>query len=229
SSLLFFFLFQLKASFAEDFILDPGHSPAHPGALSCSGRYEHLYNEDLATTVLRYLKERGLSVTVTRSAKEDISLISRAQMAKGKKLFLSLHHDSAQKKYLSIRNAFPCTDTIRGYSLFVSAKNAYFESSLLYARILGEILTTMGFRPSTHHGEPIAGENRPLLDARLGIYQFDDLVVLKKADSPAILLEAAVIVNPDDDVLSQNKTFQLRIAEAIAQTFRFVTVQSPYN
>jgi hypothetical protein len=39
-------------------------------------------------------------------------------------------------------------------------------------------------KPSRHHGEAIAGENRRLIDPENGIYQFDDLVVLKLQGLP---------------------------------------------
>ena len=53
-----------------------------------------------------------------------------------------------------------------------------------------------GEKPSLYHAEPIAGENRPLLDRRLGVHRFDGLAVLKTATMPAVLVEAGVIVNP---------------------------------
>ncbi|MCR4667514.1 MAG: N-acetylmuramoyl-L-alanine amidase [Desulfovibrio sp.] len=223
--LLAFFLLCPTSPHAESFLLDPGHSPAHPGAMSCSGRQEYLYNDALARTILSHLKERGIQARLSRRPGEERSLSDRAKQAKGKKLLLSLHHDSVQERFLSRSQPFPCSNKANGYSLFVSRKNKYFEKSLLYARVLGEILRTLGLRPSSHHGEAIPGENRPLLDPSLGIYQYDDLVVLKNADAPAILLEAAVIVHPEDDVLAQSPRFQLGIAEAIAQTFRFVESQ----
>ena len=60
-----------------------------------------------------------------------------------------------------------------------------------------------------------------MLDEELGIYLFDDLVVLKKAQSPALLLEAGVIINPVDDARVKTKAYQLKIAEAIATAIKF--------
>ena len=56
-----------------------------------------------------------------------------------------------------------------------------------------------GEKPSLYHAEPIAGENRLALDRRLGVHRFDGLAVLKTATMPAVLVEAGVIVNPDDE------------------------------
>ena len=168
--------------------------------------------------VYTYLYSRNIFVDVTRNPGEDVSLTARAEKAEGKKLFLSIHHDSAQKKYIRTVKGHPCSGRVRGFSIFVSGKNRYYKESLSYAKVLGEALVGSGLKPSKHHGEPIKGENRPLLDPRLGIYQFDDLVVLKNANAPALLLEAGVIINPDEDNLVQSRQYQNTIAYAIYMT-----------
>ncbi|MCR5813572.1 MAG: N-acetylmuramoyl-L-alanine amidase [Desulfovibrio sp.] len=207
---------------SADLILDPGHSPQKPGATSCSGLPEYQFNDQLVATIVHFLAQRGLACDVTRRSREELSLKERGAKARGHRFFLSVHHDSVQPVYLERQNGRLCSRKARGYALFVSQKNRYYETSLLYARVFGELLVTMGFQPSTHHGEPIQGENRKLLDPRLGIYQYDDLVVLKTSEAPAVLLEAAVIVHPDDERLAQHPGFQKAIAEAVAQTLRFV-------
>ena len=54
---------------------------------------------------------------------------------------------------------------------------------------MGSALIESGLKPALHHAEPIKGENRPLLDEHTGVYEYTDLVVLKAAEMPAILLE----------------------------------------
>ena len=159
---------------------------------------------------------------MTRKYEEEISLQARAKLARGKKMFLSVHHDSAQPQFLEVKKDRVCSKKAKGYSLFVSRKNAFFEESLKYARFLGEQLYAQGLRPSTHHGEPIKGENRKLLDAKLGIYQYDDLIVLKQAEAPAVLLEGAVIVHPEDEALARSSEYRQKIAKAVAATFAYV-------
>ncbi|MBQ7585220.1 MAG: N-acetylmuramoyl-L-alanine amidase [Desulfovibrionaceae bacterium] len=207
---------------AASFILDPGHSPKRPGTASCSGGLEYRYNEILTETIVNYLRKQRIPVEVTKAKGGEISLQDRAKKAQGKRLFLSIHHDSAQEQFIQKINGHPCSNKARGYSLFVSGKNPYFERSLMYAKVLGQMLVERGLTPSTHHGEPIKGENRLCLDPKLGIYQFDDLIVLKQSKAPALLLEAAVIINPEDDELARSFNYQLIIAEAIGQTFRFI-------
>ena len=83
------------------------------------------------------------------------------------------------------------------------------------ARAIGEQLRKKGYVPSPHHVEPIRGENRPWAEPSNGVYYFDDLVVLKTATIPAVLLEAGIIVNRDDEIaLAETKTRE-RISQAI--------------
>jgi len=202
----------------DAFVLDPGHSPASPGATSCTGKSEYLYNENLAEAVVSLLKKRGINVKTTRRKNENIPLLKRAGAAKGKKLILSLHHDSVQPQFI-VRDVKkrPRTSKAHGYSIFISKKNKYYSQSLSYATSLGTALLKKGLTPTFHHAEKIPGENRQLLDSRRGIYLYDDLVVLKNSDAPAILLEAAVIVNPKDEVKASSKKFLDKIAEAIEE------------
>ena len=147
---------------------------------------------------------------------------NRAKKSVGKQLFLSIHHDSAQEQFVQKINGHSCSNKDQGFSIFVSAKNPYFDLSKEYAIVLGNVLVALGLEPSTHHGEKIKGENRTLLNAKAGVYQFDDLIVLKQSKCPAILLEAAVIIHPLDDERIKNVANRYLIATAIAQLFHYV-------
>jgi N-acetylmuramoyl-L-alanine amidase len=172
------------------------------------------------STIVEYLGALEIHVDVTRSPDGEISLEERAKNSAGKKLFISIHHDSAQQQFIQYVNGNPCSNKAEGFSIFVSSKNAFFQESLAIARVLGQSLRNSGLNPSRHHGEKIQGEDRQLLDEKLGIYLFDDLIVLKKAQSPALLLEAGVIISPVDDVRIKTKVYQLKIAEAIAAAIK---------
>ena len=104
---------------------------------------------------------------------------------------------------------------IRGLSIFVSQRNPRYEESLRCAKAIGEALAA-GEKPSLYHAEPIAGENRLLLDRRLGVHRFDGLAVLKTATMPAVLVEAGVIVNPDDEARVARPDTIERMARAIS-------------
>ena len=186
--------------------IDIGHDRVHFGATSATGRTELSYNQVLAGRLKAALAATGIVTVPTTSAAADpvpLTERPRAAAAGGATLFLSLHHDAVQERYLSSwtigGRTFSYSDRFHGYSLFVSGKSARFDASLAFAQQLGRALHAHGLTPSLHHAEPIPGENRPLLDPALGIYRFDDLVVLKAATMPAVLLEAGIIVNRDEE------------------------------
>jgi N-acetylmuramoyl-L-alanine amidase len=108
------------------------------------------------------------------------------------------------------------SDRFTGFSLFVSRANPGLSTSLACASALGAALRRAGFTPSLHHAEPIPGENRPFADRLNGVYYFDDLVVLKTATQPALLLEAGIIVNRTEEVMLQQPAVHTTIAAAIA-------------
>jgi N-acetylmuramoyl-L-alanine amidase len=199
-------------------LIDPGHSSASPGAISCTGKPEYIYNEELAKEVVSILGKHKVKVSTTHDKKQNISLVNRAQAAKGKDLILSLHHDSVQPQFIKWdKKRQPCSFKARGYSIFISPKNKHYNKSLCYAKILGSALLRRGLVPTLHHAENIPGENRKLIDAKRGIYLYDDLIVLKNSDAPAVLLEAAVIVNPKDETRARSGPYRRKIADAILE------------
>lgn len=200
--------------------LDVGHSLKHPGALSAHGRTEFSFNRTLAMVIARTLRQRAFRVQIIGSDGALDDLHARPRQAAGAALLLSIHHDSAQPQYLEEwavdgQNQ-RYTDRFSGFSLFVSRRNPQFARSLACATQLGAHLRAAGFQPSSHHAEPIPGENRPFVDQENGVYAFDDLVVLRTATQAAILLEAGVIVNRAEEWALRQSATQTRMATALA-------------
>lgn len=202
--------------------VDVGHTLSQPGATSARGVGEFEYNRRLAGAVGGVLAQRGVATVLIGEAGTPLSLTGRTRLAQaaGASLFLSLHHDSVQPHYLStwIVDGQPraYSDVFHGYSVFVSAGNARAGESLRFATLLGNGMREAGFTPSLHHAEPIAGEGRPLLDPRIGLYRFDGLAVLRTAAMPAALLEAGVIVNRAEEEQLRSPAVLARMADAIA-------------
>jgi N-acetylmuramoyl-L-alanine amidase len=140
---------------------------------------------------------------------------------RGATFFLSIHHDSAQPRYFEtwdwqgVERRF--TDRFSGFSLFVSRKNPQPEASLYCARMIGSALKRAGLAFSSHHAENIPGENREWADQDVGVYYFDDLVVLKTAKIPAVLVEAGVIINRTEEKTAQEPAMRSTIAAAIVR------------
>ncbi|MDR0480505.1 MAG: N-acetylmuramoyl-L-alanine amidase, partial [Gallionellaceae bacterium] len=218
---------QTAAARAMRIVLDSGHNPGQSGALGVRGIYEMIYNDALTARLAHALRARGYEVYLTRAPTQQISLEDRARYANDlhADLFLAIHHDSAQPQYLERiqvdgREARRTTRPLSGYSIFVSLLNPKADNSRKFAALLGTRLRALERPPALHHAEAIAGENRELLDHQLGIYRFDDLVVLKKTDMPAALLEVGVITDPADEAYVSNADNQAKIVDAIVAAVR---------
>jgi N-acetylmuramoyl-L-alanine amidase len=214
---------QPQCSGMDDFLLaiDIGHSPTRYGATSARGRGEYAFNKELAEQLLQSVQEQGLQAFIITADDPEMVLEKRAQTANERKasLMLSIHHDSVQEHYLSEwtyeGKALRYSDKFSGYSIFISQRNSAYVYSRQAAGLLGIHLYNAGFTPTFHHAEPIPGENRPVLDDKYGIFQFDDLRILRNSTVPAVLLENGVIVNRDEEILLRNVVYQRALVNTI--------------
>ncbi len=63
----------------------------------------------------------------------------------------------------------------------------------------------------------MGSRRRQLLDADAGVYRYDQLLILRTARMPSVLLEAGSIVNRDEEVLMGKEEHQLQIAGAVTE------------
>ena len=202
--------------------IDVGHDRDRPGALSARGVPEFEFNLTLGREVLTALLTSGFSRSVLiGESGSPIGLRERTAIAEraGARVFISIHHDSVQPRYLE-RWTFEGrlqehTTHARGFSIFVSAANGSFAASREFALLIGSELHAKGRRPSVHHAEPIEGENREVIDRLRGVHRFDDLVVLRSAAMPAVLLEAGVIKHREEEMIVATRAFQTDVAGAV--------------
>jgi N-acetylmuramoyl-L-alanine amidase len=214
--------------------LDVGHTQQSPGATSARGVPEFQFNRILAQAVLAALKADGFGASFLINADGTIgSLAARTAEAARRHagLFLAIHHDSVQPRYLA-HWTFDgrdrrYSDRFHGYSLFISGRQPEPAASQRLAGNLGRALRAAGFSPSLHHAEPIPGEGRTLLDPDLGLYRYDGLVVLKTAHMPAVLLEAGIILNRDEETALADPAVQQRLAAAVAAGVRAYCQDAP--
>jgi N-acetylmuramoyl-L-alanine amidase len=186
--------------------LDIGHTPRVGGAVGADGTMEYDFNKHMVRLLAADLKQqKGISVLTINEEGAQIGLARRSAIANkaSADLFLAIHHDSANDRYLvpveSGGATHYQTTRFHGYSVFFSKRNPHPEESLIFAKALGAAMRKEGLVPTAHHAEKIPGENRELVDPELGVYRFDDLIVLRTANMPAALLECGVIVNPDEE------------------------------
>lgn len=202
-------------------LLDPGHDRQSPSVNGCEcGIPEYVFNYNLAQGIEdELLQSLDMTVELTHDAQGCISLRGRARMTQGFDLMLSIHHDSAQSKYLRpvMINGKEkgCVKGPEGFCIYVSHENPYPEASLMFAQLLSSFIISKGFTPSTHHGEDIPGERHTMIAP--GVYYYDNLIVLKEARCPAVLLEAAVLTNVIDEAAASSQEFQQELAAAVRE------------
>jgi N-acetylmuramoyl-L-alanine amidase len=202
--------------------IDVGHSLQSPGATSARGKVEFEFNRDLAAIVNQSISAAGGQAIEIGADGKSVDPETRPveASARNAKFFLSIHHDSVQPQYLEDWTWQDGTQhhssRFSGFSLFVSRKNKQMAASLHCASTIGASLRAAGFKPSEHHAEKIEGENRTWADQANGVYYYDNLIVLKNAKTPAVLLEAGVIVNEDEELRLLDPKIRRTMGKAVA-------------
>jgi len=208
-----------QAVLAASIAIDVGHYLEKPGVISARGVTEFEYNLRLAQEISAALRHAGHRTLLIGDDGLAEDLGRRAPRAAGMDLFISIHHDSVQPRFLSVweheGETLNYSDKFAGYSLFVSRLNGHTDASLKCASAIGAALRGTGFTPSRYHAGPILVENRPFADEANGVHYFDNLAVLKTASIPALLFEAGVIVNRDEETRMRDPVVRQRIAIAI--------------
>lgn len=221
-----------SAPAAKNFLvaIDIGHTKSQGGAVSARGVSEYVFNERLSRELFDSLQAAGqFRSLLINPGGGDIGLVKRAQVANQRdaNLFIAIHHDSVKNSFLKEwqfgEKAEKYCDDFHGFSIFFSRKNVAADASKTFAMELGEALVKAGFTPTLHHG---AQEHRPIIDPAKGVYAFDDLLVLKSAKMPAVLLECGVIVNRSEEQDLNSYAYRARMITAIESAIsNFATTQ----
>jgi N-acetylmuramoyl-L-alanine amidase len=204
--------------------LDVGHTPELYGTRTARGRTEYEFNLNLAEAIRSTLTKSGIKDVFLITMRGGLDTLERRDLEANElkaNLFISLHHDSVAPAYLKnwIVNGRveQYSDDFSGYSLFVSEKNPYWRHSLVFATLLSDELLARSMHFTLHHVEQ---EGRELLDKNRGVYRYDGLVVLKHFNGPAVLFEAAVVVNKDEEVVADTAERHQLIADAMLNAIK---------
>jgi N-acetylmuramoyl-L-alanine amidase len=204
-----------------------GHSRQHPGAISASGKTEYSFNARFAKELVSISRRVAhpampLKMFIVNPGGRAVKLRKRAKIARrlGAEILLSIHHDSAQKKYFVMHKigakTFLSTPNIRGYSLFVSRMNKNFSTSQRLGLLIGRSFRIAKMHPTEHHAEDIPGERREILDRETGLYEAP-FAVLASADMPAVLIEVGVISNKAEEKELNRVEFRARAQLALIE------------
>jgi N-acetylmuramoyl-L-alanine amidase len=72
-----------------------------------------------------------------------------------------------------------------------------------------------GFCPTLHHAEKFTGGDKDLIDRTRGIYKYNNLVVLKNTNMPAVLFECGIIKNKYEELQLSNSEYQHKMVNAL--------------
>jgi N-acetylmuramoyl-L-alanine amidase len=214
--------------------LDVGHTLEAQGATSARGVKEYVFNLRLAKDIEKALRDTGFAQVhlIVARGYTRAQLFKRVERATAldADVFVSIHHNDVQRRFKSKweheGKTYAYSDLYSGHSLFISRENVRFDDSLAFGRLLGAELNARGLTYTHHHTEDVPGERRELLDPEVGVYRYDQLVVLAHANAPAVLLEAGIIVNRTEELLLQTPEHRAKIADAtLAATTRFCGLQ----
>ncbi len=207
-------------------IVDVGHTPESPGAISARGVNEYDFNLTLAKAIERKLNDAGYARTSLLLANGPAipSLVRRIAQANQNPadLMLSIHHDSVPQVFKSKwefeGKPLEYSDKFRGHSIFISADNPNYQASLDFGKLLGAQLKARGLQYTPHYTQPfMGGKRRQLVDAETGVYRFDQLLILRHPRMPAVLLEAGSIIHRDEEITMASEERQGLIAVAVTE------------
>ncbi|WP_225118726.1 N-acetylmuramoyl-L-alanine amidase [Bradyrhizobium sp. BRP22] len=210
-------------------ILDVGHTAEARGARSARNLPEFDFNLRLAKRIEDKLKSEGFAQTslLVTDGPARPSLFKRAAAINDSRadLALSIHHDSVPDSFLEewefegARSHF--SDRFNGYSVFVSHDNPKFWTSLRFARLLGRQMKAQGLQYARQYAQPLMGRyRRKLLDKKVGVYRYDQLIVLARTRVPAVLFEAGSIINRDEELAMESTERQDMIGVAVASAVK---------
>ena len=164
-------------------ILDAGHGGEDGGTVGKNGLYEKDVNLEIAFLIRDMLASRGYEVVLTRS--EDILLYDRNVDFRGRKKALDLAtrvktaNEYENCIFISIHmNAFP-DPKYSGLQVYYSTNNA--DSKILAENVQSLVQETL--QPQNNRKTKAAGEN---------------IFVLDRIDSPAVLIECGFLSNPEE-------------------------------
>jgi len=220
-------------------VVDVGHTDRAGGALSARGVFEYAFNLRLAAQVEQSLIDAGFTnaLLMVSTQAPTTGLFQRAALVNSLRtdLFLSIHHDAVPDPMLETWQyqgaAHQYCDRFKGHSIFISRDNRDYGGSLLFAQMLGTSLKARGLQYTPHYVEAFMGHRRRILvDAQAGVYRYDQLIVLRQTQMPAVLLEAGSIVNRDEEILLASPEHQARISAAATEAVEaFCTARAAHR
>lgn len=163
-------------------VIDAGHGDEDPGS-SISNVDEKDLNLQIALKLKSALEEEGYEVMMTRSGDTYLTLTERAEFANEVEadLFISIH-----------QNSYIDDSTVSGIEVYYNESTKTESDEVLAQFIQTELVETTGARDR-------------------GIRAYDELVVTRKTEMPACLVELGYMTNKSELSLLQSDAYQYKL------------------
>lgn len=209
-------------------LIDPGHGGRDPGATGVSGSVaEKQLTLAMASELADLLEKRGrVRVAMVREGDVYLTLDQRAAIARriGASLFVSLHMDSAPNPLARGTTLYSLSDVASSAEAarFASAENRAGEALSSEADgSLRSILSDLALRGQMEQSAELARRTVRRAAGRIALrprpHQFAAFQVLRRADTPALLVEAGYISNAEDEALLATREGRAPLVLVLAQ------------
>jgi N-acetylmuramoyl-L-alanine amidase len=209
-------------------LIDPGHGGRDPGAIGVSGTSRE---KDLALAMSReladLLEQRGrVRVAMTREDDKYLSLDQRAGIARRLQagLFLSIHMDSAPNPLAKGATIYSLSDVASSAEAarFAQVENDSGEALSSEAddsvrALLADVALREQMEASAGLAERLLRRAAGRVELRPRPHQFAAFHVLRRAETPAVLVEAGYISNADDEAMLITREGRAPLVLALAQ------------
>ncbi|MCF2515513.1 N-acetylmuramoyl-L-alanine amidase [Sphingomonas sp. G124] len=209
-------------------LIDPGHGGKDPGAPGVSGAsQEKELTLAMAKELADLLEQRGrVRVALTREDDKYLTLEQRAGIARRlhASLFLSLHMDSAPNPLARGATVYSLSDVASSAEAARFAEAENIRDGALSSEADGSVralLTDVALREqmeaSAGLAERLLRRATGLVELRPRPHQFAAFHVLRRAETPAVLVEAGYISNADDEAMLVTTEGRAPLVLALAQ------------
>ncbi len=209
-------------------LIDAGHGGRDPGAPGVSGTTsEKQLTLAMAKELADLLEQRGrVRVAMTREDDKYLTLEQRAAIARHLQagLFLSLHMDSAPNPLARGATIYSLSDVASSTEAarFAQAENAAggalsSEPDDSVRALLADVALREQMEASAGLAERLLRRAAGRVELRPRPHQFAAFHVLRRAETPAVLVEAGYISNADDEAMLMTKEGRAPLVLALAQ------------
>ena len=209
-------------------LIDPGHGGRDPGAPGVSGASQE---KDLTLAMAKeladLLEQRGrVRVALTREEDKYLTLEQRAGIARRLQagLFLSLHMDSAPNPLAKGATIYSLSDVASSAEAarFAAAENR--EQGAISSEpddsvraLLADVALREQMEVSAGLAERLLRRAAGRVELRPRPHQFAAFHVLRRAETPAVLVEGGYISNAEDEAMLITREGRAPLVLALAQ------------